>query len=138
VIIKSLLAAGSSVIIVILITFPEGLQAGTIYDCRDKNGSIVLSDTPLGKGYNCKRVLSFDDITDEDRKSWEKERKLSKEKLEKYQKDEEKERIERQEKAVEAVKERKAEEPVRTESTGDQAAQQAARVTEYLNKIRGQ
>jgi hypothetical protein len=102
---KILLAVSSSIMLLILIAFPEGLHAGAIYDCRDQNGSITLSDTPLGKGYNCKHLRSFDDITDEDRKSWEKERNLSKEKWEKYQAQEEKERIERRKKEAERVKE---------------------------------
>ncbi len=136
-IIKPLLTVSLSIILLI-IAFPEGLQAGNLYDCRDKNGSIFLSDTPLGKGYNCKHVLSFDDITAEDRKSWEKERKLSTEKWKKYQEDEEKERIERQKKAVETVKESKAEETLRATPAEDKAAQEAARVKEYLIKLRGQ
>ena len=122
---KSPLVVSSSIILLILIAFPEGLQAGTIYDCRDQNGSIVLTDTPMGKGYNCKPLKSFDDITDEDRKSWEKERNLSNEKWKKYQAQEEKERIERRKKEVEAAKEARAEETLRAAQAAEEAANRA-------------
>jgi hypothetical protein len=125
VITKSLLAVNSSIILLILIAFPEGLQAGTIYDCRDQTGSITLSTTPLGKGYTCKHLQSYDDITDEDRKSWEKERNLLKEKREKEEAQEEKERIERRKKEVEAAKEARAEETLRAAQSAEEAAYRA-------------
>lgn len=129
VITKSLLVVRSSIILLILIAFPEGLQCGTIYKCVDKNGTITLSDRFLEKGYNCKPLHSFKDITDEDRKAWEIEKKLSDEKWEKYQAQEEKERIERRKKefeaAKEAAKEQRAEETLRAAQAAEEAANRA-------------
>jgi hypothetical protein len=72
---KSRLAVSSSIILLILIAFPEGLQCGTIYKCVDKNGTVTLSDRFLEKGYKCMTLESFRDITDEERMAWEIESK---------------------------------------------------------------
>lgn len=127
---KQLLAISSSIILLVLITFPAGLQAGATYECKDKNGSITLSDVPLGKGYNCKPLESFRDVTNEDRKTWEKEKNLSNEKWEKDQAKEEKERIEGQKKEAEIEKEKRAEEILRAAQAAEAAAA-AAPATSY-------
>lgn len=77
---KILLALGSPFICIALIAFPEGLQAGTIYDCRDQSGSVILTDAPLGEGYNCKPKESFQDATEEQKAAFEQERILATEK----------------------------------------------------------
>ena len=118
----------ASIALLMFIAFQEGLQAGTLYDCRDQNGSIILSDTPLVKGYSCKALESYKDITDEDRKSWEEERRLSREKWEKSQAQEAKERIERQGKEAEAAKEKRADEALQAsqKAADDEAALRAS------------
>jgi hypothetical protein len=89
---KLIFTLSSAIILLIVIVLPEGLQAAAVYDCRDQNGSIVLSDTPLGKGYKCKPMESFKEITDEDRKTWEKEKQQKAKEWEAEQQRREKER----------------------------------------------
>jgi len=71
VITKSHLAFSLSIIFLILIAFPEGLQAGNMYECRDKNGKTIYSNTLLDNGYKCISIFSYRDITDEERRAWE-------------------------------------------------------------------
>jgi hypothetical protein len=74
VITKSLLVFNTSIILIILVSLPKGMQAGTLYECKDQIGTIVISDIPLGKGYNCKPLEFFREITNEERRPRETER----------------------------------------------------------------
>jgi hypothetical protein len=63
-----------AVILCILIT-PFLTYAGTVYRCVDKDGSITVSDYPLDDK-TCKPSGSFKEMTDEEKMSDEKEKKL--------------------------------------------------------------
>jgi hypothetical protein len=80
IIMKLLFALGSPFIYIALIAFPGGLQAGTIYECRDQSGAVTLTDTPLGGGYDCRPKQSFQDVTEEEKAAWENERNIASEK----------------------------------------------------------
>jgi hypothetical protein len=71
---KSWFVLGSSLICIALIAFPGGLEAGTLYDCRDQSGAVILTDAPLGQGYNCRPKGFFQDATEEQKAALEKER----------------------------------------------------------------
>ena len=96
---KLLFALG---VCIVLIVFPLGLQAGTIYECKDRGGAVTLTDTPLGGGYDCRPKQSFQDVTEEEKAAWEKERNLATEK-----------RMQEEQAAAEAEKRKQAEEAAR-------------------------
>jgi hypothetical protein len=104
---KLLLALGSPLIYISLIAFAGGLQAGTIYDCRDQSGSVILTDAPLGEGYNCKPKESFQDATEEQKAALEKERILATEKW--MQEEKEKAEAEKRKKEEEAARQKELE-----------------------------
>ena len=56
--------------------FPPQSESGDVYSYTDEKGVIVITNTPLpDKVRNkAKKVDSYKDITDEDRKRWEKEK----------------------------------------------------------------
>jgi len=56
--------------------FPPQSESGDVYSYTDEKGVIVVTNTPLpDKVRNkAKKVDSYKDITDEDRKRWEKEK----------------------------------------------------------------
>jgi hypothetical protein len=104
---KLWLALGSPLICIALIAFPGGLQAGTIYDCRDQSGSVILTDAPLGVGYICKPKEFFQDATEEQKAASEKERILATE--QRMQEEKEKAEAEKRKKEEEAAKQKKLE-----------------------------
>ena len=56
--------------------FPPQSESGDVYSYTDENGVIVVTNTPLPEKIRnkAKKVGSYKDITDEDRKRWEKEK----------------------------------------------------------------
>jgi flagellar motility protein MotE (MotC chaperone) len=56
--------------------FPSQSESGDVYSYTDEKGVIVVTNTPLPEKIRnkAKKVGSYKDITDEDRKRWEKEK----------------------------------------------------------------
>jgi len=56
--------------------FPPQSKSGDVYSYTDENGVIVVTNTPLPDKIRnkAKKIESYKDITDEDRKRWEKEK----------------------------------------------------------------
>jgi len=56
--------------------FPPQSKSGDVYSYTDENGVIVVTNTPLPDKIRnkAKKIGSYKDITDEDRKRWEKEK----------------------------------------------------------------
>jgi hypothetical protein len=106
-IMKLLFALGAPFICITLIALPGSPQAGTIYDCRDRSGSVILTDAPLGEGYNCKPKESFQDASAEEKAAWEKERTLATEKW--MQEEQAKEAAEKRKQEEEAARKKQLE-----------------------------
>jgi hypothetical protein len=104
---KLLLALGSPFICIALTAFPGGLQAGTIYACRDQRGAVIFTDAPLGEGYHCKPKESFQDATEEQKAALEKERISATEKM--MQEEKAKAEAEKREKEEEAARQKQLE-----------------------------
>jgi hypothetical protein len=68
---KSLFAVNLSVVIFLFLALPEALQAGAIYSCNDGSDTIAFSDKDLGENYKCVPMISFKDITEDERRAWE-------------------------------------------------------------------
>lgn len=68
------LVVGLSILIPALVVFPEHLQAGTVYDCKDQSGSSVLSNILLGNEYNCKPLELFRNMMNGERSPREEEK----------------------------------------------------------------
>lgn len=69
----------SGIIILWTITFslfPLQSESGDVYSYTDENGVIVITNTPLPDKIKnkAKKIGSYKDITDEDRKLWKKEK----------------------------------------------------------------
>lgn len=71
---KSWFVLGLPLICIVLVAFPGGLQAGTLFECRDQSGTVILTDAPLGEGYQCRPKGYFQDATEEEKAALEKER----------------------------------------------------------------
>ena len=56
--------------------FPPQSESGDVYSYTDEKGVIVVTNTPLPEKMRnkAKKVGSYKDMTDEDRKRWEKEK----------------------------------------------------------------
>jgi hypothetical protein len=106
---KLLLVLGSPLICIALIAFPGGLQAGTLYDCRDQSGSVILTDAPLGEGYNCRPKGFFQDATEEQKEASEKERIVAAEAEQRILEEKEKAEAEKRKKEEEAARQKQLE-----------------------------
>ena len=60
-------------IILCLLFTPIFAYAGTFYRCIDANGSEIISDQPLS-AKSCEPIMTFKDMTDEERVNYEKEK----------------------------------------------------------------
>jgi hypothetical protein len=102
--IKLWFVLGSPLICIALIAFPGGLEAGTLYDCRDQSGTVILTDAPLGEGYQCRPKGFFQDATEEQKAALEKERIEAAE--QRMQEEKEKAEAERRKKEEEAARQK--------------------------------
>ena len=72
-----LLLFGTTILCTITFSFfPPQSESGDVYSYTDENGVIVVTNTPLPEKIRKKarKIESYKDITDEDRKRWEKEK----------------------------------------------------------------
>jgi hypothetical protein len=72
-----LFVSAAAVIWTIALTLcPHHSEAGEVYTYTNEKGVIVVTNTPVegSAGKQAKKIGSYRDITDEDRKGWEKEK----------------------------------------------------------------
>ena len=72
-----LLLFGTTILCTITYSFfPPRSESGDVYSYTDENGVIVVTNTPLPEKIRnkAKKIESYKDINDEDRKRWEKEK----------------------------------------------------------------
>jgi len=113
--------------------FPPLSESGDVYTYTDEKGVIVVTNTPLPEKIRnkAKKVGSYDDITDEDRKRWEKEKEDARQAWRDSQATEDerrKKRIEAEEKA--RIETEKPEKLRRLEAESGEAVK-AAKETTY-------